>query len=139
MEGKFIERFRSYCRSLQGLEQAKKRDLTDDFVLSGTVQKFSLTFDIAWKVMKDIVVQYHGINDFATGSPRETLRAAASVKLISDDKWMSMLADRNNLSHDYDGRIAAQRVTAIINEYIPLFEEFRRNAEAYVKKISSES
>ena len=105
-------------------------------MLSGTVQKFALTFDIAWKVMKDILIKYHGINDFATGSPRETLRTAASVKLISDDKWMSMLADRNDLSHDYDGALAARKINIIINDYIPLFEEFGKNAGEYMNKIS---
>ena len=129
MERKYTERYQSFCKSLQGLERAKGRDLTDDFVLSGTIQKFSLTFDIAWKVMKDIVVKYYGINDFATGSPRETLRLAASVKLISDDHWMNMLSDRNNLSHDYDGTLAAQKVHVIIEEYIPLFQKFRINVE----------
>lgn len=137
MAEKYIERFQSFSRSLQGLEKVKGRDLTDDFVLSGTVQKFALTFDIAWKVMKDILIKYHGINDFATGSPRETLRTAASVKLISDDKWMSMLADRNDLSHDYDGALAARKINIIINDYIPLFEEFGKIAGEYMDKISS--
>ncbi|MCM1282767.1 MAG: nucleotidyltransferase substrate binding protein [Muribaculaceae bacterium] len=61
------------------------------FVLSGTVQKYNLTFDISWKVMKDIIVKYHKKSDFAAGSPREVLRAAHSVDLIDNDIWMEML------------------------------------------------
>ena len=56
MESKYINRFKSFCKSLDGLLKAKNRDASDDFVLSGTVQKFNLTFDISWKVMKDIIV-----------------------------------------------------------------------------------
>ena len=44
------------------------------FVLSGTSAKFSITFDLAWKVMKDILVQYYAITGFVTGSPREVLK-----------------------------------------------------------------
>lgn len=78
----------------------------ENFVLSGTAQTFNLTFDLAWKVMKDIIVSEYGIVDFATGSPRDTLKTAYSVGLISDDLWLQMLKVRNTLIHDYDGDVA---------------------------------
>ena len=56
------------------LAEARERDLSDSFVLSGTSAKFSITFDLAWKVMKDILVQYYAITGFVTGSPREVLK-----------------------------------------------------------------
>ncbi len=131
MDRKYIERYHSFCASLESLMGARNRDLDDAFVMSGTVQKFSLTFDIAWKVMKDIIVKYHQINDFATGSPRETLRIAFSVKLIGDDRWMNMLGDWNELTHDYDGTMAKEKVHVIVEEYIPLFIEFRKVTERF--------
>lgn len=125
MEDRYTKRFKSYCNSLESLKEARERDPGDSFVLSGTVQKFSLTFDISWKIMKDIIVNYHKIQSFATGSPRETLRIAASVNLVDDDRWMEMLDKRNELSHDYDGGMAEELFPVIISEYIPLFEKFR--------------
>ncbi len=124
MEEKFTNRYRSFCDSFDGLKQALFRDPADDFVLSGTIQKFNLTFDISWKVMKDILVKYYKVLDFATGSPRDTLRAAYSVGLISDDAWMQMLDMRNELAHDYDGSLAKISFHTIVEEYIPLFEAF---------------
>ena len=56
MDEKFIRRFESFRNSLDSLAEAKQRDLSDSFVLSGTSAKFSITFDLAWKVMKDILV-----------------------------------------------------------------------------------
>ena len=53
MDEKFIRRFESFRNSLDSLAEAKQRDLSDSFVLSGTSAKFSITFDLAWKVMKD--------------------------------------------------------------------------------------
>ncbi len=128
MERKYTNRYRSFCDCLKGLEEARMRDPDDDFVLSGTIQKFSLTFDISWKVMKDILVKYYKIQDFAAGSPRDTLRASYSVGLIGDDEWMQMLDMRNALAHDYDGSLAKSCFMTILNEYIPLFEKFRVRA-----------
>lgn len=48
MERKFINRFYSYCNCLKDFSEAKNRDVTDSFVLSGTVNKFFLTFDLSW-------------------------------------------------------------------------------------------
>lgn len=123
MEEKFYRRFESFCNSLNALNEAKTRDLNDSFVLSGTGAKFSITFDLSWKVMKDIVVGYHMISDFATGSPREVLRKAFEVKLIHDDIWMEMLKVRNEISHDYDGKVMEEHCNKIVNVYIDKFYE----------------
>ena len=106
MDEKFNRCFLSFCKSLDALAEARQRDLTDSFVLSGTSAKFSITFDLSWKVMKDILVQYYAITNFVAGSPREVLRESFQANLISDDKWMEMLKVRNELAHDYDGEIA---------------------------------
>ena len=56
MDEKFNRRFVSFTKSLNALAEARERDLSDSFVLSGTSAKFSITFDLAWKVMKDILI-----------------------------------------------------------------------------------
>ena len=131
MEEKFINRYRSFCRSLDNLSDAKGKDSGDKFVLSGTVQMFNLSFDLAWKVMKDIITEYHGALDYPTGSPRETLRMAHSVGLIEDDIWMEMLRARNNLAHDYDGELAIKYFGKITSDYYLLMDDFRQKAAEY--------
>lgn len=120
MEGKSINRYRSFCRSLDNLADAKRRDSDDKFVLSGTVQMFNLSFDLAWKVMKDIITEYHGALEYPTGSPRETLRMARSVGLIEDDLWLELLKARNHLAHDYDGELARKYFMDITTRYYEL-------------------
>lgn len=56
MDEKFNRRFVSFTKSLDALAETRERDLSDSFVLSGTSAKFSITFDLAWKVMKDILI-----------------------------------------------------------------------------------
>ena len=136
MEGKSINRYRSYCRSLDNLADAKGKDMNDKFILSGTVQMCNLSFDLAWKVMKDIITEYHGALEYPTGSPRETLRMANGVGLIEDDMWLEMLRARNNLAHDYDGELAVRYFEKITSTYDDLMEKFRDKAAEYYQKVS---
>ncbi len=135
MDAKFERRFLSFCNSSDALEEARRRDLGDSFVLSGTSAKFSITFDLAWKVMKDILVQYYAITGFVTGSPREVLRESFKANLISDDTWMEMLHVRNELSHDYDGEIVKAHCHAIVETYIDLFYDFRKQVEKLFREV----
>ena len=130
MDEKCRKRFDSYKKSLASLAEARARDMSDSFVLSGTGAKFSITFDLAWKVMKDILVQHYAIIDFVAGSPREVLRAAFRARLIDDDIWMEMLKVRNQLAHDYDGQLVEKYCENIVKVYIGRLEDCRDVAEA---------
>lgn len=131
MEDRFINRYHTFCKSLKNLEKSRTADPKADFVLEGTVLNFNLTFDISWKVMKDILVKKLGVLDFAIGSPRETLQQAFVNRIIDDDQWMQMLRVRNQLAHDYDGSFAAERFQDIIKVYYPLFEKLKEKIEKY--------
>lgn len=124
MDEKFTRRFESFKNSLDSLAEARTRDLSDSFVLSGTSAKFSITFDLAWKCMKDILVQYYKIINFVAGSPREVLRQAFSANMIQGDEWMEMLNIRNLLAHDYDGDVVRSCCHTIVEVYIDKFYEF---------------
>ena len=125
MENKFINRYRTFCNCLNNLIKSQNADPEQDFVLEGTIQNFNLTFDISWKVMKDILVKKLEITNFALGSPREVLQTAFTNRLIDDDRWLEMLKIRNQLAHDYDGSLAENVFRKIVETYIILFERFR--------------
>ena len=129
MDAKFARRFQSFCNSLDALAEARQRDLSDSFVPSGTSAKFSITFDLSWKVMKDILVQYYSITGFVAGSPREVLRESFKANLISDNAWMDMLKVRNELSHDYDCEVVKTHCNTIVEKYIDLFYEFEEKVK----------
>ncbi len=124
MDAKFYRRFQSFENSLNALAEAKERDMEDSFVLSGTGAKFSITFDLAWKVMKDIIIQHYEVVDFPKGSPREVLRKAYEFRLIHDDVWLEMLRKRNELTHDYDGEVIRAICEKIVHCYVDRFYEF---------------
>lgn len=131
MAEKYFNRFHSFCRSLSSLQKSKLADPKADFVLEGTIQNYNLTFDLSWKVMKDILVKQLGITDFAIGSPRAVLQTAFTNGLIRDDVWMKMLKTRNLLAHDYDGTIAEREFDIIISGYYDAFTEFKNTVTKY--------
>ena len=133
MENRSVNRYNTFCKSLKNLERSRYANPSADFVLEATILNFTFTFDIAWKVMKDILVKNMGILDFATGSPRETLQRTFTNHLIDDDTWMQMLKTRNQLAHDYDGSFAAEKFRDIIDVYYPLFLRFQKVAETYLQ------
>ena len=134
MDEKFSRRYESFCNSLKALSEARERDFSDSFVISGTGAKFSITFDLAWKVMKDILIQHYAIIGFVTGSPKEVLREAFKANLIDDDDWMEMLKVRNELTHDYDGAVIISHCKMIVGKYIDLFYEFEDVVKGIVNK-----
>lgn len=136
MDAKFYRRFQSFQKSLDTLAEAKERNLDDSFVISGTGAKFSITFNLAWKVMKDIIIQYYEVVDFPKGSPREVLRKAFEFQLVNDDVWMEMLKNRNELTHDYDGEIVKSICHRIVDCYIGLFFEFSSKAQYFMNSDS---
>ena len=135
MENRFINRYNTFCKSLQNLEKSRSADPEADFVLEGTVLNFSLTFDIAWKVMKDILWQYYEITDFVAGSPREVLRHSFKARLIQGDEWMEMLKVRNQLSHDYDGLVVKEYCQIIVDSYIEKLEEFQARVVTVLQEV----
>lgn len=134
MKNKSINRYTSYCRSLENLKKSRDKNPEDDMVLEATVQRFNLSFDLSWKVMKDILTERMGILDFATGSPRETLQTAFTNGIISDDVWLQMLRARNRLAHDYDGEIAKAEFDEIVGKFYEALLGFEEGIEKYYTK-----
>lgn len=138
MESKYINRYNTFCKSLQNLEKSRTADPKADFVLEATVLNFNLTFDISWTVMKDILVKELGVLDFPLGSPRGTLQQAFQNGIIDDDGWMQMLKDRNQLAHDYDGTFATKKFQDIVEVYYSLFLKLRDSVERYYIDMTQE-
>ena len=116
-----MKKFENFKSNLMVLSKANKEDLTNEFIISGIIDKFFIQFELAWKVLKELL-RYEGNSVANTGSPREIIKAAYSIYEFIDEKvWVSMLKERNNMTHIYDGNAAKELVGKIINEYIPTF------------------
>ena len=135
MEEYCLVRFNDFKRELSELERGRNLDyLSEIFILKGIIKSFELLFDLSWKTMKDIMSDYYGVIDYSTGSPRDNIEQAFRFELISDNGvWLSMLKDRNLLTHDYDEEIARTKIDKIKNEYFYEFKEFELKVEEFLK------
>ena len=70
-----MRRFNQYEKALSVLARANEQDLRNEFVQSGVVDKFSLQFELGWKLLKGLL-SYEGDATATTGSPRDILKAA---------------------------------------------------------------
>ncbi|OXX84444.1 nucleotidyltransferase [Paraclostridium benzoelyticum] len=124
MGKKLDERKQDFFKALKRLEEALEKDLNDDIIIDGIIQRFEFTFEQAWKVMK-LYLEDQGILDEAL-APRSTIRCAFKHKLITDgDIWIEMMLDRNRTSHMYDETTARNIVKLVEAKYIAEFNKLK--------------
>lgn len=126
MENRWNQRLISFGKALQQLNDAvaisKSREL-NNLEKQGLIQAFEFTHELAWKLMQDFFV-YQG-NTEIRGS-RDATRQAFKEGLISDgEAWMKMIQNRNLTSHTYNEQIAEKILVNIVNEFHPLFVDFK--------------
>ncbi|HJA43394.1 HI0074 family nucleotidyltransferase substrate-binding subunit [Lachnoclostridium sp. An118] len=133
-----MKKFENFVANLEVLKRAKDEDLTNEFIISGIIDKFFLQFELSWKVLKELL-SYEGRSVAKSGSPREILKAAyATYDYIDEDIWLEMLRARNDMTHIYNGEAARQMVKVILEKYIPVFVEMRERIEKDYGKIVSD-
>jgi len=103
------------------VDLARSRELSD-LEKQGLIQSFEFTHELAWNVLKDYF-HYQG-NVLITGSRDATREAFNKGLLVNGDAWMEMIKSRNQTSHTYNKKTAADIVDKIINLYAAEFELF---------------
>lgn len=112
------QRLESYHKALSRLAEivnASKLRALNDFERDGLVQRFELTHELSWKLMK-AYAEYQGYDGI--GGSRDATRKAFEMNLIPDGQiWMDMIKSRNDISHNYDDEIATDVVDNILNVF----------------------
>lgn len=128
MAKRLEERKKDFFNALNRLEEALKKDITDDIIVDGIIQRFEFTFEQSWKCMK-LYLEDQGILDEAL-APRSTIRCAFNNKVISDGKiWIEMMLDRNRTSHMYDEETALEIVKLVNEKYVVEFKKLKKFLE----------
>lgn len=139
------QRFSNYNKALIKLEESVKYiqqnflnhdkesgtedlgNVVDELIKEGLIQRFEYTHELAWNVMKDYAF-FQG--NSTVGGSRDATREAFKLQIINNpDTWMDMIQSRNKTSHTYNEEIANDIFGKIINEYFPLFLDFRNVME----------
>lgn len=129
-EIRWVQRLDSYRKALAQLDTAVGIVSTaimqgEELVLmkDGLIQRYEFTIELAWKVMKDYEEYQGGVK---VGGPRDVIRQAHQFELIDDDYWITMMEDRNLMSHTYDESKAQEVVMQIINTYHPVLHKLEK-------------
>ncbi len=91
----------------------------DDLEKDGVIQRFEFTYELAWKTLK-IFLTKEGIN---CKSPRECFKQAFKMGMITEEKiFLSMLEDRNAMSHIYSETLSSEIYVRIKENYVDAIE-----------------
>ena len=125
-----MKKFENFCKALNNLQILRNAEEPYDILtMTGGVALFEICFEQAWKIMKDILAD-QGYSAAQTGSPRQILKLAYSAGMVQDEeKWLEMLASRNEVSHSYNEKIALYLVRTDKAVYFWVFEDLKAELE----------
>jgi len=117
------QRFENYQSSLVELREAVSIENPSKVERAGLIQLFEISFELAWKTLKDLLF-YEG---YDVNSPRSSLRQAFAAGIITDGElWLRALDDRNLTTHTYNEEKAQHAIENIKEKYAPLLVELER-------------
>lgn len=124
-----MPKYENYVSNLSVLRRAPEQNLENEFVQGGIIDKFTMQFELAWKLLKN-TLDYEGQLS-GVSSPRGVIKAAyAAYDFIGEDTWLAMLDDRNKAQDVYDSEQAERLVGSILDSYIGEFDALLENLEA---------
>ena len=104
----------------------------NDIYRTGIVGQFNLTFELAWKVLQEIM-RKHSVEEASTGSPREILQLGYKIGFINDaETWLLMLKKRNTSVYIYNEDEIDELILLIRDSFIPAFTVLK---DTLVKKL----
>ena len=116
------QRFANYEKSLGHLKSTVEKQSLNEIEKAGLIQFFEVTFELAWKVMKDFL----SAEGYEVKSPRESIKTAFEYGLIQNGiLWLEALEKRNLASHTYDDKILDELEELIIHTYYPILDDLR--------------
>ena len=115
-EIRWKQRFEKFDNLYKLLKKYSNQEITTELERAGIIQFFEMTFELAWKVLKD----YLESEGYMVKSPRETVKQAFQIGLIDNGHiWIDALSNRNLTTHTYDEKLATKMTSEILNAYLP--------------------
>ncbi len=125
-----MKKYENFCAALNNLKDIYKySEPYNNVIITGLVGLYSICFEQSWKLMKEIL-ENHGYESAATGSPRFIIKTAYQASMIFDENiWLAALQARNNVSHSYNSEIALDIVRQTKEQFYNLFCELKKNID----------
>ena len=135
MENKDIrwkQRFENFSKACKLLSEICDYEFeqTLPIIREGFIQRFEITFDLAWKTINDYL---RFLGHEVQPSPRPVIKEAFAAGIVSNgESFIDMLEARNEMSHRYDEETFNKVFKQINSEFYPILEELRVYLEGNV-------
>lgn len=135
-----MKKFENFKSSLDFLKTADRKEAEcNKYVRIGVIDQFCFTFELAWKVMKEVLSE-EGVAEASKGSPKAVLKLSYKYGLIDDaDLWIKMHIDRNNVTHRYNEMELDILLDNIFEHYIECLKQFSDDIAARIKELDDDN
>jgi len=120
-----IRYYKDYKNAVENLAMGVQ-NAVDDLSIDGTIKRFELCYELAWKLIKEVLAD-RGI---ICKNPRDCFKEAFSNQLIDNqESWLEMIKDRNLLVHTYDASVSREVFENIEEKYLSGFQFLLKKIE----------
>ena len=127
-EARWHQRFVNFENAFLQLEDACKKTNYSNLELAGLVRTFMFTYELSWKVLKDLL--YYQGSDMKT--PRDVIRQSFQVSYLNEDDcelFLKAIDERHKLSHIYNKEEALVAEELIKNQFFPPLDRLHQTLE----------
>lgn len=119
----FKTKVENYKKAVNRLEESilEYNETNSDSVRDGAIQRFEFCIELAWKTIREYLLEqgFSNIN-----SPKSVMREAYAYNVIDDEHiWVNALNDRNLTSHVYDETTADEIFSRICKSYLLILKK----------------
>ena len=130
MSKSWIETYKTFKKAHSKLKEFIETDNGSEKDRGAIINAFQYTFELWWKTMQKYMQEQELLEELG---PAATMRGAFHYQFIDDgDSYMTMLKDRNLITHTYKENVASDIYVNIKERYVELLEEF---IQEYDQKI----
>jgi nucleotidyltransferase substrate binding protein (TIGR01987 family) len=110
--------FTNLKKAYASLQRSLSTPVTEPRDLSGIIKDFEMVYELSWKVLKRRLAD----DGTSTQGPKDVFTKAYQLGYIADEeRWLGMIADRNQANHVYDEAQARTIVDRVRQTYADLF------------------
>ena len=125
-----MKKYENFCAALGNLKDIYLyQEPYDNVTMTGLVGLYEICFEQSWKMMKEIL-ESHGYEGSATGSPRLIIKTAYQASMVSEESlWLAALQARNNVSHSYNKEVALDIIRQTKEQFYEMFCRLKRKVD----------
>lgn len=134
MEGKLNRKITQLKAAVRNLEESLSIEISlfpeivQDCVESGQIQKFEISSELLWKTLKIFLYEISGIDE---KSPKSVIKSFFNSGYCSYEEYemlMTMINDRNSLSHVYNSEMM-QSIRTRLSDFLIVIKKCLETVE----------